>query len=333
MGLSGLPGSTPLLERLARFVPWVPDLMPALDAFGGDVDIIHGMNICFESLLLPAQAIARERRIPFIVTPLIHLGESERSLVRGYYTMPHQMRLIAQSDAILAQTQIEIDYLVRRGIAPERVIPAGVGVNPSEVLGGAGERFRQVSGLDMPLVVYVGTSAYDKGTVHLIEAMRRLWDQGSDANVVLAGPMLDPFRAYLDTLPVTHRERVHVLGFVAEDVKRDLLDAATVFAMPSRTDSFGIVYLEAWLYRKPVIGARAGGVPAIIDDGQDGFLVEFGAVDALAQRIEELLRNPSLRLAMGERGYDKVLKRFTWDRIYPVVEEVYERLCLQKTMS
>src|SRR3712207_8646872 len=83
--------------------------------------------------------------------------------------------------------------------------------------------------------------------------------------------------------------------FRSED-KRDLNAAGQVFCMPSRTDSFGIVYLEAWLNGVPVIGARAGGVPEIIDDGVDGYLVEFGDVAALANRIELLLDRKSTRL-------------------------------------
>ena len=128
-------------------------------------------------------------------------------------------------------------------------------------------------------------------------------------------------------MPIEHRQRVHVLGFVDESAKRDVLDAAALVAMPSRTDSFGIIYLESWLYRKPVIGARAGGVPAIIDDGVDGFLVDFGDVADLARRIETLVADRVLAASMGERGYAKVMERYTWDRIFPVVEEVYERLC------
>ena len=239
------------------------------------------------------------------------------------------MSLIRDADAVLAQTQIEIDYLVERGIAPERIVLAGVGVNPDEVLGGMGQHFREMTGLARPLVVYLGTSAYDKGTVHLVEAMRRLWDQesqGETADLVLAGPVFDQFRAYLETLPAKHRARVQLLGFVDEQLKRDVLDAASLVAMPSRTDSFGIIYLEGWLYRKPVIGARAGGVPAVIDDEVDGYLVDFGDVEALARRIATLLRDSALAAAMGGRGYSKVMQRYTWDRIYPVVEEVYERL-------
>ncbi len=336
MLVSSLPlDGVPLLNRLARFVPWVPELARALRAEMDQYAVVHGMNVCFESLLLPALAAARERRVPFILTPLIHLGESEHSLVRRYYTMPHQIRLIAAADAVLAQTPLEVDYLRRRGVAAERIVLAGVGVNPDDVLGGKGERFRAATGLEMPLVLYLGTCAYDKGTVHLVEAMRRLWDGPSaaaTADLVLAGPVLDPFRAYLAALPPATRARIHLLGYVDEERKRDLLDAAALVAMPSRTDSFGIVYLEGWLYRKPVIGARAGGVPAIVDDGVDGYLVAFGDVAALAGRIAELLTDPARARAFGERGFAKVVRRFTWDRIYPVVEEVYERLCPQATV-
>lgn len=335
--LAGAPrANLALLRYLARFVPWVPDLQRALASLDDDYAIIHGMNVCFESLLLPALDAAQRRGIPFMITPLTHLGESARSPVRRFYTMPHQIDLIRRADAVLAQTSIEVEYLIRRGVSAGRIVRAGVGVNPAEVLGGSAERFRLASGLSGPLVAYVGTSAYDKGTVHLVEAMRRLWQRGGPAgaaDLVLAGPALDGFRAYLAGLPDRERQRIHPLGFVDEAFKRDLLAAADLIVMASRTDSFGIIYLEGWLYGKPVIGARAGGIPAVIDDGHDGYLVDFGDVSSLAQRIGELLADAERRRIMGERGRQKVLERYTWDRIYPVVEEVYERLCPQAKVS
>ncbi len=335
--LAGLPVPTiPLLRRLARYVPWVPALTAQVGADVGLYDVIHGMNVCFESLLLPSFAVARRASVPFILTPLLHLGESERSIVRHYYTMPHQLDLIRRADAVLAQTGIEIDFLASRGIAGKRVVLAGVGVNPSEIEGGDGQRFRRARNLTNPFVLYLGTSAYDKGTVHLVQAMQRIWDRSSNtagrsADLVLAGPTLDPFRAFLDTLPPKHRSRIHVLGFISEDEKKDLLDASSMMVMPSRTDSFGIVYLEAWLYKKPVIGARAGGVPAIIEDGKDGYLVEFGDVDRLAARIGQLLTNSQVARSFGENGSHKVLNNYTWDRVYPGVQEVYEKLCRTTT--
>ena len=333
--LADLPLDTsPVLNGLARFVPWIPDL-GSVFAEVEDASIVNGMNICFESLLIPAQAVARRRNIPFIATPLTHLGESSHSIVRRFYTMPHQIRLLARSDAILAQTRIEVEYLVSRGISRERLTLAGVGVNPSEVLGGDGTSFRRSNDLHCPFVLYLGTAAFDKGTVHLVEAMARLWGEvGGDtfsADLVLAGPLLDSFRQFLDSVPAAVRQRIHVLGLVTEPVKRDLLAAAAIVAMPSRTDSFGIVFLEGWLYDKPVIGARAGGIPDVIADEVDGFLVEFGDVSDLARRIRQLIDDPALASRFGAAGHAKVLSRYTWDQVYPVVEEVYERLWRQKT--
>ncbi len=331
--LDRVPGSAAWLRRLSRFVPWVPDLERVLEEAGDGAEVVNGMNICFESLLLPSFAWARQRGVPFIVTPLIHLGESERSPVRRFYTMQHQIELIGSADAVLAQTPIEMSYLKGRGVSPECLVLAGVGVNPDDLLGGSSARFRAATGIAGQIVAYVGTAAYDKGTVHLVEAMCQLWERGSEAELVLAGPALDSFRAFLNRLAPRHRRRIRVLGFISEEWKRDLLDAMSVLAMPSRTDSFGIVYLESWLYRKPVIGARAGGVPAVIEDGIDGLLVDFGDVNALAESIENLLARPELAKRLGRNGNAKVFNRFTWDRLYPLIEEVYEQLCQRPRAS
>ncbi|MGC8779346.1 MAG: glycosyltransferase family 4 protein, partial [Anaerolineae bacterium] len=127
-------------------------------------------------------------------------------------------------------------------------------------------------------------------------------------------------------LPPADRARLHVLGQVSETEKRDLLAAADVFAMPSRTDSFGIVYLEAWLYRKPVIGARTWGVMDVIEDGRDGLLVPFGDVPALADAISSLLADAPRRAKMGALGEAKVYRLFTWDAQYARVRDLYEQL-------
>jgi glycosyltransferase involved in cell wall biosynthesis len=168
--------------------------------------------------------------------------------------------------------------------------------------------------------------AYDKGTMHLVEAARRLWQGGQAVDLVLAGAITQPFRAYLAGLPPADRARLHVLGPVDDAEKRNLLAAADVFAMPSRTDSFGIVYLEAWLYRKPVIGARTWGVMDVIEDGRDGLLVPFGDAAALADALSDLLSDAARRDQMGAYGEEKVHRMHTWDVKYPLVRNLYQQL-------
>ncbi len=115
------------------------------------------------------------------------------------------------------------------------------------------------------------------------------------------------------------------LGYVSEEEKKDAFDACDLFVMPSRYDSFGIVYLEAWGRGKPVIGATAGAIPEVIEENRDGLLVEFGDVEKLASKILYLLEHPELRREMGEAGRKKVMERFNWEKNIGIIEETFEK--------
>ncbi len=325
--ISDLPvDTTGLLRWLVRFTPQLPTLESYLAQTETAFDVVHGSNITLDFMLWPAVAFARRRDIPFLIAPAIHLGAPGERRVQRYYTMRQQMDILRQADALITMTALESDFLAARGVPRERIFCTGAGINPAEVCGGDGRRFRQKHGLEGPIVFYVGTLAYDKGTIHTVEAMRLLWAQGCPAHLVLVGLPMTPLRRYLERLPAELSSRLHVLGFISDEEKRDLLAAGDIFCMPSCTDSFGIVYLEAWANGVPVIGARAGGVPAVIEDGSDGFLVRFGDVAALAGIIARLLDDPALGRTLGRRGQEKVLREMTWEQVYQRVYHVYERV-------
>jgi glycosyltransferase involved in cell wall biosynthesis len=325
--LSSFPADTSaLLFRLCPLVPRVPGLYQRLSENSpGTWHMIHATNINFDSMIYAAYQSARRTGAAFLITPFVHLGEPQDETVRQYYTMPHQLRLMLHSDGIIVQTDLEGDYLSSLGIPAEKMHKVGVGINPEGLIGGAGARFRDKYGLHAPIVFYIGALAYDKGTVHVIQAMMRLWQQRCQAQLVLAGPEMSAFRSYYESLPAWASERIHLLGFISEEDKRDLLDAGDIFVMPSRTDSFGIVYLEAWLYKKPVIGALAGGVPEVIDDNKDGYVVPFGDVDRLAEAIGTLLSDRTLAQQFGARGHQKAISH-TWDRKYAAIKAIYQDL-------
>ena len=79
--------------------------------------------------------------------------------------------------------------------------------------------------------------------------------------------------------------------------------------------------------------ARAGGVPEVIDDGQNGFLVKFGDTDAIAARILELLEHRALAERLGRHGHQKVLREMTWARQYGKVRELYQALTRRPTRA
>jgi glycogen synthase len=257
---------------------------------------------------------------------LTHLGAGARpgaDALSRFYTMRHQLAIAGASRALVAQTPTEKGFYTSRGIPADRIVVAGQGVVPERVSGGDGPGFRRRHGISSPLVVSLSAMSRDKGTEHLVNAVRRLWSAGSPVELVLAGALLEPFSHFLDTLPAADRQRIRVLGPVSDQEKRDLLAAADVFALPSRTESFGIVYLEAWTYGVPVIGARTWGVSDVIRDGEDGLLVPFGDVSALAAAIQRLLDQPELRAALGGRGARKVRELYTWDLVYARIRDLY----------
>jgi glycosyltransferase involved in cell wall biosynthesis len=97
-----------------------------------------------------------------------------------------------------------------------------------------------------------------------------------------------------------------------------------MLVLPSRMDSFGMVLLEAWAHGKPVIAADAGGIPGVVEDGEDGILVPFGDVNGLAKAVRMLLEDEALNRRLGESGREKVATRYNWDHVTARVFEVYE---------
>jgi glycogen synthase len=316
----------PLLRRLAPVMPGVVGLGDAFEAVPEPVDLVHGINISLEWPILAAWRFARRHAVPFVVTPFVHVGEAGSREVLINYVMPHQMEVLQDAEAVIVQSDIEGEALGRYGVDPERVHRVGMGVDLDALAGGDGERFRAKYGIAGPMVTFLGVVTYDKGSFHLVQACEQLWARGEDVALVVAGAPVEEFERFYHRLAPETRERVIRLGVVRGQEKLDLLAATDVLALPSRIDSFGIVYLEAWAYRKPVVGALAGGVPDVIEDGRDGLLVPFGDVRALRDAIHTLVEHPDAARAMGERGRAKVESRYTWDRIHARIAAIYQRV-------
>lgn len=289
-------------------------------------DIVHATALPYDSLLYTAHMVSKRQGVPFVCSPFFHLGEEGAEDVRKFYTRPHQMKLVKSADRVLVQTTIERDFLCGSGFPESRTLLLGMGINPRELEGGDAERFRKRHGIAGPIVCYIGPRTYDKGTFHLVEAMEKLWASGDPSTLVLAGLDIEDFRRYHERLPEKVRSKCILLDFIPDEDKLDLLDACSVLVLPSRSDSFGIVFLEAWFYGKPVVGADAGGIPGLVRDGVDGLLVGFGDVKELALSIQKLLLDKEYALELGEAGRQRVLEQFTWDEKYAVVRGLYEEL-------
>jgi glycogen synthase len=314
-----------LFEAVSRRMPSLPQL-PDVLGDTGPYDLFHAANLGLEGPGLISMDAARACDAPFIFTPFIHLGRDGDRIARRYVSMPHQRKLLQKADAVIVMTQLEASFVESLNIDRNQVFITGVGVNPGEVCGGDGARFREALGVTGRLVGVASAVAFDKGSRELVLAIARLRRAGHDVELVLAGPRLKQFDDWMAELDPDDCEGIHLPGFISAEQKRDLLAAIEVLAMPSRTESFGIAYLEGWANNKPVIAAHAGAVPEIVRDGETGLLVEFGNVGDLAASILELLADDHLAARLGRAGNELTLRKYTWSHVFDRVLRAYSQV-------
>lgn len=304
----------------------VPGLSWSLWTGRQQFDLVHAGVFPHTCLVASAYVYCRRQQVPLICQPLLNLGEFHSAMNNPYFLSAEQLWLLSRANAILTITAFEKEVLMAKGISGEKITVASPGVTPAEVLGGDREAFRQRYRVTNPIVLQVSTQTFDKGSVHTVEALKLLWERGLDVTLVMVGQVMSDFAEYLAVQAPSVRERVLVLDYVSEREKKNAFAACDLFVMPSRADAFGLVYLEAWLYKKPVIACCAGGVPRVIDDGQSGFLVPFGDCYMLAEYIAKLLSDRPLAARMGEKGYQEVIARYSWEQSYAKVQEAYRQL-------
>ncbi|MGH9173334.1 MAG: glycosyltransferase family 4 protein, partial [Vicinamibacterales bacterium] len=164
------------------------------------------------------------------------------------------------------------------------------------------------------LVARMSASERYKGHDELLEAWPMVIRQVPDATLIFAGDGDDAGRLRAKAADLGLGAAVTFTGFVEDAELRSLYRKAAVFAMPSRGEGFGLVYLEAMSHHLPCIGALDDAAGGIIVDGVTGFLVKQADRDALTDRIVRLLSDEALRRSMGRAGYRRVQGEFRYDQ-------------------
>ena len=315
-------GWTPILRQLHHMTdrPALRALAPRIfsrayerslaRALPAQCDVIHFIGAGRELLGFAALDAARARGAAFTIWPAVH--------PRTWGDSPLDIDLYCQADAVFCQSQHEIQHLHSLGVSRDRLVRAWLA--PVADAGGDGRAFRQKHGLGKrPLVLFIGRRMRAKGFHSLCEAMTKVLPSVPDACLVAIGPRCEtpypplPAGACLD------------LGIAGESEKADALAACDIFCMPSTTEAFGIVYVEAWSYGKPVVGGLAPAVRELIADGENGFCVGQDPA-AIASVLLRLLEDENLRNRLGAAGREIQSTRYTWPAVTQLHLEVFHSL-------
>jgi glycosyltransferase involved in cell wall biosynthesis len=118
-------------------------------------------------------------------------------------------------------------------------------------------------------------------------------------------------------------DRLELLGWVGPEDKPDYLARATLYALPSYAEGLPMSVLEAMAAGMPVITTPVGGIPDVVTDGVEGFLVQPGDVQTLREKLQLLLRDPELAQRMGAAGRRKIETTFARTVVMPRLEQIY----------
>ncbi|MCS6827519.1 MAG: glycosyltransferase [Caldilinea sp.] len=186
-------------------------------------------------------------------------------------------------------------------------------------------------------VLYVGRLEKRKGVADLFQAIPKVLRIVPHVEFIIAGAdnsEADGFKRKTGlSYPAYFRKRypecaasVQFLGEVSEERLQTLYQSCHLFVAPSLYESFGLIYLEAMNYAKPVIGCRAGGIPEVVDDGVTGRLVDPESPEQLAEAMAALLQSPRTLYEYGVAGRQRLLDRFTHIHMARGFAQVYRRV-------
>ncbi len=312
------------VARLFKITGYSPSFVDKIRSSRPEVVHAH-----FEESGLAAVPVAHRLDVPLITT--FHgYDVTARPLKTGVHAVlqhvyGHQRRRLQKVGTLfVAVSRFIRERLIERGYPDSRiaVVPIGVDVEyfsprpQSEVKSGP------------PTVLFVGRLVEKKGLTYLLQAMVEVNKMVPKARLVVIGdgPLLEELCDEAIDLGLPN---VQIRGSCAPDVVRDEMARASVLVAPSVTaesgdsDGLPIVVCEAQAMGLPVVGSWHAGIPEILHDGVDGFIVPEKSVGQMAKAICLILKNPKMRRAMSAAARQNACFSFNLQRQTAALETLY----------
>lgn len=324
-GLSEYRGHKVVYVPSIPFKPWYPELFLGLprprlgrelDRFSPD--IVHVVNPMI--LGLWGTAIAKQRNLPLLASyhtdipqyavhmKLPFLSPLSKTFLRDVHNQAHLN---------LCTSQPMVDSAIGLGIKRVRLWPKAVDTeryhprNRSEAM-----RHRLTGGHpELPLMIYVGRLSHEKRLDWLYAPITHI--EGVRLAFVGSGPAESHLRERFAGTPTVFT------GYMTGQELAEAYASADVFAFQSDTETLGFVAMEAMPSGVPVVGARAGGIPDVIREGETGYMFTPGNLKELSEKLRELLFDEAKRQAFGTAARAE-MERYSWRASTEKLIEYYQ---------
>jgi glycosyltransferase involved in cell wall biosynthesis len=272
--------------------------------------------------------------------PPVVLHTFHGHVLKGYFNsgrtafFRHVERALARASDVLVAVSPEVrDELVELGVAPyDKFVVIRLGIPLEERLGDptVDSDYRRLYGIpeDAFVIGWVGRMTGVKDTGAVLEIVRATRDRGVEAVLCMVGD--GPDRERLEQLAheLGIARSCYFVGYQSDVAGYyRLFDA---FVLPSVNEGTPVSAIESLASETAVVANRVGGVPDVVRDGVDGFLVQPGDNDAAAARLAELAADPALRTRLGASGRARVLERYSVARLVDDVDRLYRSLLATK---
>ncbi len=287
-----------------------------------EAEVVCGSSSSYTYMDYACARLKKRVSKPFVFMGAIHFDDEHNIQVSE--SILTQIRC---ADKYIANTDFEKKCLIQLGIREDKINVIGCGVHPHFFSGCNKQDARKKFGVkeNAFVVGYVGRFASNKGIETLLKAFLKLQDPHSI--LLLAGATNDYFGKLIADIEIEFQDiksKIIILSDFEEEDKPHIYAAIDVFVSGSYSESFGIVFLEAWSAGLPVVGTNIGAIRSVIEDGVDGRLFCPHEHNELAGILSDYLDNPEDRMQHGSQGLKKVNERYTWDYIANAYRETYE---------
>lgn len=290
-------------------------------------DVIHMHNFrSYQNIIVHHHA--KKYGVPYVLqaqgsTPRM----IEKKRLKWMFDVAFGYKILKNANKVIAESKEEAEYDRQMGANYEKisVIYNGMDIESFKSLPEHG-KFKEKYGINGRMILYLGRIHKSKGIEFAIEAFSKLIEEIDDVILVIAGSD-DGYKAELEKLieKLNLNDKIKFTGFVDENDKISAYVDADLFVHTVRyMGGVGLTPLEAILCNTPVIVTEECG--EFIKKAGCGYLVEYGDVNDLKEKMKYLLENPEEETNMVKRGKRYIEENLTWDKVIMKFDEVYENV-------
>ncbi|MFH0926986.1 MAG: glycosyltransferase family 4 protein [Candidatus Micrarchaeota archaeon] len=315
------------MDKKGRLATYGQDLVRAVEAYSKMAAKMleenhkqnpYGLIHAHDWLTSRAAILAKEKiKTPLVQT--IHSTEYDRTSSPWDLILAIERDAAKNPDIIIAVSKRTAEQVVRLGADEKKIRVVYNGVDSAKYKNGTqSPLLRSLRG--KKIVLFLGRLTEQKGPVQFLHAAKRVLEKNPNAIFLVAGKgSMLPLLINL-TIELGISKSVKFLGFLPEAEQRSIYSAANVYVMPSTSEPFGIVTLEAMASGTPVIISKTSGVSEVV---KSALKVDFWDINGMAQKIIAVLNYPPLANSMRERANEDV-SRLTWEKTAEETYKVYE---------